>query len=80
MVEKAGCELLYLPPYSPNLNATEEAFSNIKGILRKPEGHARKVLVLALGLALSSIIEKDARGFFDHCKSKRRFDRYDKRY
>jgi transposase len=28
-VEEAGCELLYLPPYSPDLNPIEEAFSNL---------------------------------------------------
>lgn len=35
LVEEGGCELLYLPPYSPDLNPIEEAFSKIKGILRK---------------------------------------------
>ena len=37
LVEEAGYELLYLPPYSPDLNPIEEAFSKIKGILRKAE-------------------------------------------
>lgn len=35
LIEHRGCELLYLPPYSPDLNPIEEAFSKIKGILRK---------------------------------------------
>jgi len=52
-VEGAGCELLYLPPYSPDLNPIEEAFSKIEGILRKAEARARKGLVEALGPALS---------------------------
>jgi transposase len=67
LVEGAGCELLYLPPYSPDLNPIEEAFSKIKGILRKAEARARKTLVEALGPALSAITEEDARGFFEHC-------------
>jgi transposase len=29
LIEERGCELLYLPPYSPDLNAIEEAFSKI---------------------------------------------------
>src|SRR3712207_500331 len=33
LVEGAGCQLLYLPPCSPDLNPSEEAFSKIKGIL-----------------------------------------------
>jgi DDE superfamily endonuclease len=35
LVEERGCELLYLPPYSPDLNPIEHAFSKMKGILRK---------------------------------------------
>ncbi len=35
LVEQRGCELLYLPPYSPDLNPIEEAFSKLKGFLRK---------------------------------------------
>jgi transposase len=42
LVEEAGCELLYLPPYPPDLNPIEEAFSKIKGILRKAEARTRK--------------------------------------
>jgi transposase len=66
-VEGAGCELLYLPPYWPDLDPIEEAFSKIKGIPRKAEARARKSLVEALGPALSAITEEDARGFFEHC-------------
>ncbi len=67
LVEGAGCELLYLPPYSPDLNPIEEAFSKIKGILRKTEARTREALVQALGPALSLVTEEDARGFFEHC-------------
>jgi transposase len=35
LIEGRGCELLYLPSYSPDLNPIEEAFSKIKGPLRK---------------------------------------------
>ena len=34
IVEGRGCELLYLPPYSPNLNPIERAFAKLKGRLR----------------------------------------------
>ena len=33
LIEERRCELLYLPPYSPDLNPIEEAFSKIKSIL-----------------------------------------------
>jgi transposase len=67
LIESAGCGLVYLPPYSPDLNPIEEAFSKIKGILRKVEARTREALVEALGLALSSVSKEDARGFFEHC-------------
>ncbi len=44
LIEERGCELLYLPPYSPDLNPIEEAFSKVKGILRKSEARTRDVL------------------------------------
>lgn len=34
IVEGRGCELLYLPPYSPNLNPIERDFAKLKGRLR----------------------------------------------
>ncbi len=37
LVEGRGCELLYLPPYSPDLNPIEQAFSKVKGLLRRAE-------------------------------------------
>jgi transposase len=67
LIEHRGCELLYLPPYSPDLNPIEEAFSKIKGILRKAEARTREALVEAMGRALSSVSGHDARGFFEHC-------------
>jgi transposase len=35
MIEAAGANLLYLPPYSPDLNPIEKAFSKLKAMLRK---------------------------------------------
>ena len=49
LIEHKGCELLYLPPYSPDLNPIEEAFSKVKGILRKAEARTREALVEAMG-------------------------------
>ena len=66
LVEGAGCELLYLPPYSPDLNPIEEAFSKVKGILRKAQARTRETLIEAMGPALASVGPSDARGFFEH--------------
>ena len=67
LIERVGCELLYLPPYSPDLNPIEEAFSKIKGLMRKAEARSRKALVEAMGKALDAVIARDASGFFEHC-------------
>ncbi len=47
--ERRGCELLYLPPYSPDFNPIEEALAKIKGLLRKAEARSRETLVEAMG-------------------------------
>ena len=67
LVRSAGCELLYLPPYSPDCNPIEEAFSKVKGLLRKAEARSREALVEAMGKALDALTARDARGFFGHC-------------
>ena len=67
IIEGRGCELLYLPPYSPDLNPIEQASSKIKGLLRRAEARARESLIAAMGLALSAVSARDARGFFGHC-------------
>jgi transposase len=67
LLESAGCELLYLPPYSPDFSPIEEAFSKLKGFLRKAEARSREALVEAIGKALDTITARDARGFFEHC-------------
>lgn len=67
LIEARGAKPLYLPPYSPDLNPIEEAFSKIKRHLRKIEARSREALVHAMGAALSVITGPDARGFFEHC-------------
>jgi transposase len=66
LIEARGCELLYLPPYSPDFNPIEEAFSKIKGLLRKAQPRSREALVEALGRAISAVSAMNARGFFKH--------------
>jgi transposase len=66
LVEGAGCELMYLPPYSPDMNPIEEAFSKVKGSLRKAQARTRGTLIEAMGPALAAVSPLDARGFFEH--------------
>ena len=66
LIEGRGCELLYLPPYSPDLNPIEEAFSKLKALLRKAGARAQEALLEAMGRALDAMTASDARGFFEH--------------
>ncbi len=66
LIESKGCELIYLPPYSPDLNPIEEAFAKIKALLRKAEARSREVLIEAMGQALEALTARDARNFFEH--------------
>ena len=66
LIESRGCELVYLPAYSPDFNPIEEAFSKIKGILRQAGARTKDALVDLLGEALSAISVQDARGYFEH--------------
>ena len=66
LIEGRGCELLYLPPYSPDFNPIEEAFAKLKGLLRKAGGRTREALIEAIGQALEAVTAKDAHGFFEH--------------
>jgi transposase len=67
LIEEQGCELMYLPPYSPDFNPIEEAFSKIKGLMRKAQARSREALLEAMGSAISALSGEDARGFFEHC-------------
>ncbi len=67
LIEDAGCELLFLPPYSPDMNPIKEAFSKVKGILRKAGARTREALVETTGRALDAITLEDIRGFYADC-------------
>jgi transposase len=66
LIERRGCELLYLPAYSPDYNPIEEAFAKVKYLLRKASARSKEALVEAIGVALSAVSVADARGFFEH--------------
>jgi transposase len=66
LVEARGCELMYLPAYSPDLNPIEEAFSKLKALLRRAGARTREALLEAMGRALEAVSANDARGFFEH--------------
>lgn len=67
LIEERGASVLLLPSYSPDLNPIEEAFSKIKGFLRRVEARTHQALLEAIGGALYSVSAGDAKGWFAHC-------------
>jgi len=67
LIEERGADLLFLPPYSPDLNPIEEAFSKIKHLVRKAGARTRGALEEAIGEAMCAVSPEDAAGWFAHC-------------
>jgi transposase len=67
LIEGKGCELVYLPPYSPDFNPIEQAFSKLKSYLRDACARSQKTLMEVIGEALRTITVSDAEGYFEHC-------------
>lgn len=67
IAQKHGARLLYLPPYAPDFNPIEPAFSKLKVHLRTAAAHTREALTAALQTALAWITAQDAENWFGHC-------------
>ena len=67
MIGSAGCRLILLPPYSPDLNPIEMAISKIKALLRKLGRRTVDDLYDAIGEGVLSVTAEDAVGFIRHC-------------
>jgi transposase len=66
LIEKAGAQVLYLPPYSPDLNPIEKAWSKIKQILRSAKARTKEALETAIAEAIRMITPDNARAWFNH--------------
>lgn len=67
LIEQAGAGVLYLPPYSPDMNPIEMIFSKIKQALRSLACRTRQTLWLAMQAVLDRITTADAANCFQHC-------------
>ncbi len=66
-IEAVGASLLYLPPYSPDLNPIEAMWSKVKQSLRGAAARTSRTLIKAIGDALRSVTLDHCRGFFQGC-------------
>jgi transposase len=67
LIESQGATLLYLPPYSPDLNPIEKAWSKLKQLLRTAKARTAEALDQAIAEALTAITADNALAWFQHC-------------
>lgn len=66
-IESIGAHLVYLPPYSPDLNPIESAWSKLKNGLRTIGARTIDGLVEAIGRVIPQLTPSDCRGWFNFC-------------
>ena len=65
-IEARGCELLFLPPYSPDYTPIEQVFSKIKALLRGLGARTKEALEEAVRLAIEAVTHDDVAAWFAH--------------
>lgn len=63
-IERAGAELLYLPPYSPDLNPIEQLFAKFKALIRKTGPRTISDLWERIGLLMSCFSAEECKNYF----------------
>lgn len=66
LIQAAGAELLYLPPYSPDLNPIEKAWAKLKQLLRSAKARTAEALHQAIAELLPQITPQNAQAWFRH--------------
>lgn len=66
-IESVGATLLFLPPYSPDLNPIENAFAKFKWLLKSSPQRTVDALWRACGKLIERFAETECRNYFRHC-------------
>lgn len=66
-IEAAGAELRFLPPYSPDFNPIENAFSKLKSFLRKTAARTVDDLWNVIGKAIPTFTPSECQNYFAAC-------------
>ena len=62
-IEAAGASLLYLPPYSPDLNPIEQLFAKLKALLRKAAARTKDALWTTIGDLIDAFTPDECRNY-----------------
>jgi transposase len=63
-VEACGARILYLPPYSPDLNPIEQVFAKLKALLRKAMARSYDALWKTIGSLLALFSKQECKNYF----------------
>jgi transposase len=66
-IKGAGASILYLPPYSPDLNPIEQLFAKLKALLRKAAARTRDELWASIGRLLTTVPPAECITYLGHC-------------
>ncbi len=66
-IESVGAKLIYLPPYSPDLNPIEQMWSKIKTCLRKESARTLSKFASSIKIAFTSVNDGDLKNWYKHC-------------
>lgn len=66
-IEAQGAQLLYLPPYSPDLNPIEQVFSKLKTLLRRAQARTVEALWNQVGRLLDEFTPEQCSNYLRHC-------------
>jgi transposase len=67
LIERCGCQLWFLPTYSPDFNPIEQAWSKLKAFLKQRQARSAPALQEAIALGLPLITPQNAQAWFKHC-------------
>ena len=66
-IAAAGASILYLPPYSPDLNPIEQLFAKLKALLRKAAARTKDELWQTIGRLLAAVPPSECANYLNHC-------------
>ncbi len=66
-IQAVGASVLYLPPYSPDLNPIEQLFAKLKTMLRSAAVRTKEALWDTIGQALGAFSYAECRNYLAHC-------------
>jgi transposase len=67
LIEERGASMVFLPPYSPDLNPIEMVFAKVKQLLRALACRTREALWNAMQSVIDKVTASDASNCFRHC-------------